>query len=224
MAARARPAVPSRSRRRTGCSRPRGRPLGVGLARAGCTQLAQLAQLPVVAPRIARDQFADLGRLGPPEALEGVGIGEGPEEEIEIEIGRQAEGGTGRRLRVGPEVEGALAAVGDEGIGERAQRILRLRMALAEAQAVPIGRPDVRNAVGGAADVDGRAAIGRQRGGPGLDEHGDAEAQRQRRCRRPDRPKRFSPAHRPAPCPTSRRASRHRAPGTARRGLRAWPA
>jgi hypothetical protein len=124
----------------------------------------------VVAFRVAGDEFVEVGRLLALQGLDCFGTCERPEEEIQVEIDGLAEGRACPRLSLGAEVQRALPAVGDEGIGQRAQRIL-----------------DVRNAVGGAPDLDGsgwRVAASRCRGGTedgtGNGKSGHAQAPRRR--------------------------------------------
>jgi hypothetical protein len=134
-----------------------GRP-GAGVLRARLAATLRLrrgrSHVAAVALRVAGDEFVQLGGLFATERLDGIGIGEGLEEEIEVDVLRLAEGRARRRFFVGAEPQRTLPPERDELVGQRAQRVLCLCVAVADAQRAPAVGAHVGNAVGGAADVD----------------------------------------------------------------------
>jgi hypothetical protein len=129
----------------------------------------ELQHVAVVAGHVAVDQLADRialrGRHGRDPGL-GHHV---PVEEVGVEVARPADGAFVHRLRLATEPARAFAAVGQEGIGQRAEHVLRLRVAHAVAQALPVVRLDEGHAKRAAADLGGvrrvvRAAAAGHRG------------------------------------------------------------
>ncbi|MCY1218478.1 hypothetical protein D9M72_304270 [compost metagenome] len=150
---------------------PRRLRAGVHRTAAALRAGLQCAHMAVVALGETGDEFVEFGRLLALQRLDRIGARESLEEEVQVEVGGRAEGGARLRFGLGAEVQRALPTEGDEGIGQRAQRVLGLCLAVADAQASPGGGADVGNAVGGAADLDGGDGGGGVRGriapGPG---------------------------------------------------------
>ncbi len=113
----------------------------------------EVAQVAVVAGGKPLDHLPELLRLGRHHFLHHVGGDDVAVEEVRIDVERPAQRAVVDDLRGPAEVAGALAAVGDEGIGEGAEVVLRLRVAIAETRPAPGGGLDVRHAHGGAADL-----------------------------------------------------------------------
>ena len=164
---------------------------GGDLARPGCVRAgpargpgsaAGLSQLTVVPGGEALDEGVEFGRLLGAVAGQGLLIGEGAEEEIEFQVGGQAEGGFGRRTGLGAEEERPPPLVGDEGFGQRAQGILGLGIADPEAEVAPVVGADVGDAVRGPSDFH-RARGGACRVPERGEEKGSAGEQAGHPCR-----------------------------------------
>ncbi|MNQ83244.1 hypothetical protein D3C85_983200 [compost metagenome] len=141
-----------------------------GFVAAGLVRRAaglHVAHVAVVASGEALDQLLQVVGLGGDHLREHVGRDHLLVEEVGVDVLRPRDGAAGHELRIAAEVLRTLAAVGEEGVGHRAQVVFRLRETVAVAHAGPVVGLDVRHAQGGAADLGLVAAFGRRVGGRG---------------------------------------------------------
>ena len=107
----------------------------------------------VVAGHEALDHLPQILGLRRGHLLHHVGGDHMAVEEVRVDVARASDGAVVDQLCAAAKVARALAPVGEEGIRQRAQVVLRLDIPHTEAPAGPVGGLDVRHAHRGAADL-----------------------------------------------------------------------